>query len=178
MSGRKLASAAIEHRTQTPLFSWIRDKLLAVKRRPGTGTPGLPTPDGKAVFQHPGRFPDSQSARGGYHPQIPGGVHHLIAENYYYDRDGRNSVVPPVPLYEVKEDGSAEFNSVTGKKLEATQVVVNKGPRENFGLIAPTPGSGYEWQRSRDTEEDTQRYDPNLAHLERYDKFTVSKAQQ
>lgn len=42
----KIASAAVKNREQTPLISWIRDKLLAVNRSPKTKPAGLPGPDG------------------------------------------------------------------------------------------------------------------------------------
>ena len=49
-AGKKIASAAVNNRKQTPLMSWIRDKLLAVGRRPDQAPPGLPGPDGKVYF--------------------------------------------------------------------------------------------------------------------------------
>lgn len=54
----------------------------------------------------------------GYNPNLPGGVHHQIADNYYYDRDGRRSVLPPMPVYETKEDGISEFRTTSGEKIE------------------------------------------------------------
>lgn len=54
-------------------------------------------------------------------------------------------------------------------------VQVNKGPDVNFGLDAPTPGFGFEWRRSRDTELETQKNDPELVNIERFDRFTASK---
>lgn len=43
----KIASAAVENRTQTPLMSWIRNKLLAVQRSTETPPPAIPDKDGK-----------------------------------------------------------------------------------------------------------------------------------
>ncbi|VDN30914.1 unnamed protein product [Cylicostephanus goldi] len=53
-------------------------------------------------------------------------------------------------------------------------IQVNKGPNANFGLQAPTPGFGFEWKRARETELETQRNEPELEKLERFDRFTAS----
>ncbi|WKX92429.1 hypothetical protein Q1695_010449 [Nippostrongylus brasiliensis] len=177
MSGRKIAAATVQNRTQTPFWVWLRNKLLAVQRQPVTPPPGLPTADGKAEYHNPLRFPKTQSARPGSAeaPSLPGGVHHLISENYYYTRDGRREVLPPKPLY--KADGQhVEFATYTGDKLSREEAVqVNKGPSMNFGLDAPTPGFGYEWSRNREEELITQKEDPELSRLERFDRFAASK---
>lgn len=46
----KMASANIKTTDNTPLFAWIRDKLLAVKRDPRTPPPGIPAPDGEVCL--------------------------------------------------------------------------------------------------------------------------------
>ncbi|KAE9418581.1 hypothetical protein Angca_001859 [Angiostrongylus cantonensis] len=174
---RKIADATVKNRTQTPFWNWLRNKLLAVDRLPITPPPGLPTPDGKAVYHNPLRFPKSQSARPGSAepPSLPGGVHHLLAENYYYTRDGRREVLPPYPLYKA-DSHHVQYGTFTGEKLlEKDAVQVNKGPSSNFGLEAPTPGFGYEWKRARSDELETPKNDPELARLERFDRFAASK---
>ena len=49
MAGKvpKLASSTIENTKSTPLFSWIRDRLLIVRRDPKTPPPGPQLPGGK-----------------------------------------------------------------------------------------------------------------------------------
>ncbi|KJH42675.1 NADH:ubiquinone oxidoreductase subunit B14.5a [Dictyocaulus viviparus] len=177
MSGRKIAAATVQNRTQTPFWNWLRNKLLAVDRQPITPPPGLPTPDGKAKYHNPLRFPKSQSARPGSAepPSLPGGVHHLLADNYYYTRDGRHEVLPPKPIY--KSDGHhVKYGTYAGEELTVENAVqVNKGPSSNFGLDAPTPGFGYEWKRKRTEELEATKEDAELARLERFDRFTASK---
>lgn len=63
--------------------------------------------------------------------------------------------------------------SLIFSREEAFQV--NKSPAENFGLEAPTPGFGYEWRRTRAEELETQKEDPELSRLERFDRFSMSK---
>lgn len=58
---------------------------------------------------------------------------------------------------------------------KADSVKVNKGPNENFGLSAPTPGFGATWTRSVARELESQKNDPQLSYLERFDKYVVSK---
>ncbi|KHJ84887.1 hypothetical protein OESDEN_15393 [Oesophagostomum dentatum] len=119
MSGRKIADAAVKNRTQTPFWNWLRNKLLAVDRLPGPPPPGLPTADGKAVYHNPLRFPKTQSARPGSAelPTLPGGIHHKLAENYYYTRDGRRVVLPPNALY-AADAHHVTYGTHTGEKLE------------------------------------------------------------
>ncbi|VDM76713.1 unnamed protein product [Strongylus vulgaris] len=66
---------------------------MAVDRQPGIPPPGLPTKDGKAVYHNPLRFPNTQAARPGSAelPTLPGGIHHKLADNYYYTRYGSKS---------------------------------------------------------------------------------------
>ncbi|CAI4231791.1 unnamed protein product [Auanema sp. JU1783] len=177
MSGRKIAAATVQNRTQTPLWNWVRNKLLAVDRQKVTPPPGIAGEDGKAVYQNPLRFPKTQSARpcSQILPELPGGVHHLESANYYYTRDGRREVVPPEPLYSAKNT-SVRYSTQTGQDLKKEEAIqVNFGPESNFGLQAPTPGFGATWTRSREQELQTQKEDASFAHLERFDKFSASK---
>lgn len=57
----------------------------------------------------------------------------------------------------------------------ANAVQINKRPNENFGLDAPTPGMGIKWMRRKSEEFETQQRSPDLALLERYDRFYSSK---
>ena len=47
---KKIADATVQNRSQTPFFSWLRRKLLAVDRLDVTPPPGIPGPDGKVGF--------------------------------------------------------------------------------------------------------------------------------
>uniref|UniRef100_A0A8R1HL48 NADH dehydrogenase [ubiquinone] 1 alpha subcomplex subunit 7 n=1 Tax=Caenorhabditis japonica TaxID=281687 RepID=A0A8R1HL48_CAEJA len=165
MSGRKIAAATVQNRTQTPFWNWLKQKLLASDRLPITPPPGIAGPDGKAVYQNPLRFPNTQAARPGSAelPNLPGGVHHKLADNYYLTRDGRRTVDPPAVLY-----SSGEFS---GNKPD---VQVNKGPETNFGLAAPTPGFGSEWSRSKQNELSSQQNNKEFEYLQRFDKFMKS----
>lgn len=49
---------------------------------------------------------------------------------------------------------------------------VTKGPAQNFGLKAPTPGFGYEWTRSITEEQPSQIHDAHLAAVTKFDKFS------
>jgi len=171
----KIASEAVETRSSTPLFSWIRDKCLAVYRDKRTPPPGLPTPDGEAHYHYPHRFPNTQTARAKEMPKLPGGVHHRLSDVYYHERDARRAVDPPSPLYE-SDQQVQKFGDHTGKELSSEEVVkaVVKGPRENFGLNGPpTPGFGYEWTRDATHERDYQKKDKDLRNTERFDRFSV-----
>ncbi|KAK0411982.1 hypothetical protein QR680_005965 [Steinernema hermaphroditum] len=171
MSGRKIASAAVQNRTQTPFWNWIRNKLLAVDRQKITPPPGLPTADGKAVYHNPLRFPNTQTTRSPDPPALPGGVHHKLADNYYLGRDGRRSVKAPVALYAGEEKGASKYAAIDGTPMEKPAVSANKGPEQNFGLEAPTPGFGYEWKRTISEELSTQQGDGELRRLERFDRY-------
>ncbi|GMT16920.1 hypothetical protein PFISCL1PPCAC_8217, partial [Pristionchus fissidentatus] len=170
-AGRKIAAATVQNRTQTPFWTWLRNKLLAVDRLDVTPPPGIAGPDGKAAYNNPLRFPNTQAARTGDAPALPGGVHHKLEANYYKDRDGRRNVLPPAALYAADASG-VSFGTQLGEKLEASKAVgVSTGPELNFGLETPTPGFGAEWSRSREFELDTQKKDSELAYLEKFDRY-------
>uniref|UniRef100_A0AC35GP67 NADH dehydrogenase [ubiquinone] 1 alpha subcomplex subunit 7 n=1 Tax=Panagrolaimus sp. PS1159 TaxID=55785 RepID=A0AC35GP67_9BILA len=172
-TGKKIASAAIKNRKQTPIMSWLRDKLLAVGRRPDQAPPGLPGPDGKFVFNYQNRFPNTQASRSPDPPAIPGGVHHKLADNYYHTRDARHTVEPPPELYKAQEEGSiGTFLDLNSQQpIDKPILGVNHGPSQNFGLKAPTPGFGFEWNRSVQEEQPSQKNDKHLAHAQKFDKY-------
>uniref|UniRef100_A0A914X813 NADH dehydrogenase [ubiquinone] 1 alpha subcomplex subunit 7 n=1 Tax=Plectus sambesii TaxID=2011161 RepID=A0A914X813_9BILA len=169
-SGQKIAKATVENRHLTPFFSYIRDKLMRVHRSKKTPGPGLPTKDGVAVFNHHGRFPNSQSARDQPEPTIPGGVHHKLAANYYLGRDGRREVDPPRALF-AADGAGAQYHAVSGEVLEPEKAV-SKGPGANFGLPTPTPGFGVEWKRNKTEELDQCKFNKDLYLLEKYDRYS------
>ncbi|VDN51195.1 unnamed protein product [Dracunculus medinensis] len=126
-SGRKISDITTKNRAMTPFFAWIRDKLLAVDRQNITPPPGLPTPNGKAKFLNPLRFPNTQSERDQPDPSLPGGVNHKLFSNYYLERDARREVKPPNPLY-VHSSAGASFTSVNGRPLKLTlSLSIEKG---------------------------------------------------
>lgn len=98
-------------------------------------------------------------------PNLPGGVHHRLSDVYYYDRDGRRTVSPPKELYRADAEGQKFIGTETEEKQ------VSKGPAENFGLAAPTPGTGFEWHRDNRFEAVTQKSDKILKAVEKYDRY-------
>ncbi|XP_075983563.1 NADH dehydrogenase [ubiquinone] 1 alpha subcomplex subunit 7-like [Anticarsia gemmatalis] len=76
------------------------------------------------------RFAPLIAARTQPPPQIPDGVSHKHAHNYYYTRDARREVAPPVDL--------------TQKLLEASS---DKGAPKTAATRRPTPGAVYEWDK-------------------------------
>ncbi|KAJ8713006.1 hypothetical protein PYW08_008310 [Mythimna loreyi] len=63
-------------------------------------------------------------------PQIPDGSSHKHAQNYYYTRDGRREVAPPMDL--------------TKKLLVASD---DKGAPKTAANVRPTPGPVYQWDK-------------------------------
>lgn len=55
--------------------------------------------------------------------------------------------------------------------ISGDSVAINKGPKENFGLAAVTPGFGFEWSRRIEYEEETQKNDKDLKFFQRFDQF-------
>ncbi|CAJ0581253.1 unnamed protein product, partial [Mesorhabditis spiculigera] len=169
---KKIADASVQNRSTSPLIAWLRRKLLAVDRLPVTPPPGIAGPDGKAIYHNPSRYPNTQSARSLEPANLPGGVHHKLAANYYLERDGRRTVEPPPAIYEAAGSAGA-YRKLTGEELSRAEAY-SKGPGENFGLQAPTPGFGAEWKRSKHEELDTQKHDQEMAYFERFDRYAKS----
>ncbi|XP_067636908.1 NADH dehydrogenase [ubiquinone] 1 alpha subcomplex subunit 7 [Eurosta solidaginis] len=70
------------------------------------------------------RFEEGLADRTQPPPEIPGGPAHLLADNFYYKRDPRREVQPPVDV--VKQKLLADKESTKMEKL-------------------PTPGRVYYW---------------------------------
>jgi hypothetical protein len=49
-------------------------------------------------------------------PNLEGGINHRLSDVYYYDRDGRRTVKPPVELYKADEHAQ-KFVDLEGKEL-------------------------------------------------------------
>jgi NADH dehydrogenase (ubiquinone) 1 alpha subcomplex subunit 7 len=81
------------------------------------------------------RFEDGVSARTQPPPNLPNGPAHLLAENYYYSRDGRREVRPPAVLADL---GRIEI-SVGGTEA------VSSGSAVAVGKKPPTPGKPWQW---------------------------------
>ncbi|KAK6179768.1 hypothetical protein SNE40_012053 [Patella caerulea] len=64
-------------------------------------------------------------------PKLPDGPSHKLSDNYYYTRDGRREVLPPVRIYD-----SSKPRLTAGTAGEATIVPVGK----------VRPGQPYEWK--------------------------------
>ncbi|KAI1720189.1 NADH:ubiquinone oxidoreductase subunit b14.5a (Complex i-B14.5a) domain-containing protein [Ditylenchus destructor] len=176
-----LAPNALNHRTSTPLMAWIRAKLLCIDRDPKTPPPGPPTADGKARYMAHNRFPSTQSAKDQLPPDVPGGIHHRLADNYYYERDARRTIEPPKPLYQAGQEAPQITSGQVAAEVPASQQAhpvrvirgVVKGPDQNYGLPSmPTPGFGYQWNRTIGEEMATQKKDPNLRFMEQFDRFS------
>ncbi|XP_026754961.1 NADH dehydrogenase [ubiquinone] 1 alpha subcomplex subunit 7-like [Galleria mellonella] len=76
------------------------------------------------------RFEQFVAARTQPPPQIPDGPTHKHAHNYYYTRDARREVAPPI--------------DVTKQFLEASS---DKGAPKAAANIRPTPGNVYPWDK-------------------------------
>ncbi|KAL0818210.1 hypothetical protein ABMA28_008715 [Loxostege sticticalis] len=76
------------------------------------------------------RFGPLLAARTQPPPEIPDGVSHKHAHNYYYTRDGRREVAPPA--------------DVTKLMLEASS---DKGAPKQAANVRPTPGQVYAWDK-------------------------------
>ncbi|XP_050453255.1 NADH dehydrogenase [ubiquinone] 1 alpha subcomplex subunit 7-like [Cataglyphis hispanica] len=97
----------VEHRSVTPLIQLIRDL--------GRGR--------KVVIAN--RFPDEQAARTQPPPHVPGGPYHKTSQIYYYTRDARGEVGPPLLISGSKQIG-----------------IENECPAEEKYL---SPGKTYNW---------------------------------
>jgi NADH dehydrogenase (ubiquinone) 1 alpha subcomplex subunit 7 len=81
------------------------------------------------------RFEEGLSARTQPPPNLPEGPAHLLAENYYYSRDGRREVKPPAILADL---GRIEVSAGSTEGISSgSTVAVGKKP--------PTPGKPWQW---------------------------------
>ncbi|CAH2093817.1 unnamed protein product [Euphydryas editha] len=77
------------------------------------------------------RFEPLLSARTQPQPEIPDGPTHKHAQNYYYTRDARREVTPPLVLtQQLLADGSAD-----------------QGTPKAAANVRPTPGKVYNWDQ-------------------------------
>ncbi|XP_077981584.1 NADH dehydrogenase [ubiquinone] 1 alpha subcomplex subunit 7-like [Glandiceps talaboti] len=82
------------------------------------------------------RYARNQSARTVPEPNIPGGSSHLVADNYYFTRDGRRLALKPEIVFSQVKKLPASADSGT------SSVPAKKS--------LPTPGSEYRWDISKD----------------------------
>uniref|UniRef100_A0A5S6R597 NADH dehydrogenase [ubiquinone] 1 alpha subcomplex subunit 7 n=1 Tax=Trichuris muris TaxID=70415 RepID=A0A5S6R597_TRIMR len=139
----------------SPLIQFLRDKLTRMRRF---------TQDGKLVrdgYEDCLRFPEEISARSAALPNLPGGVHHKISDNYYFERDARRMVKPPVVAYD--STANVPLPEPRPPKLDPES--------SRFSSVAPLPGVGYRWKRNPVDELSQTKDDPALKYLERYDSI-------
>ncbi|XP_070153110.1 NADH dehydrogenase [ubiquinone] 1 alpha subcomplex subunit 7 [Polyergus mexicanus] len=98
---------AVEHRTVTPLIQLMRETFR-----------------GKKIVLAV-RYPDEQAARTQPPPNVPGGPYHKTSQIYYYTRDARREVKPPLLISESRQIG-----------------IQNESPAEEKYL---SPGKAYNW---------------------------------
>ncbi|XP_020289736.1 NADH dehydrogenase [ubiquinone] 1 alpha subcomplex subunit 7-like [Pseudomyrmex gracilis] len=87
-----------ERRSVTPLINFLRDLGR-----------------GRKIIQAI-RFPNEQAARTQPPPDIPGGPYHKTSEIYYFERDARREVQPPLIISGSKQIG-AESAKLEGKEI-------------------------------------------------------------
>ncbi|KAG5308236.1 NDUA7 dehydrogenase, partial [Acromyrmex insinuator] len=76
---------SVEHRNVTPLINFIRDVCRGRK----------------ITLAH--RYADDQAKRTQPPPNVPGGPYHKTSQIYYYTRDARREVKPPILIDGVKQ---------------------------------------------------------------------------
>lgn len=81
------------------------------------------------------RFAEGVSARTQPPPNLPEGPAHLLANNYYYSRDGRREVRPPVLLADAGRIAVSEGGTE----------VISSGSAVAVGKKPPTPGKPWKW---------------------------------
>ncbi|XP_053985863.1 NADH dehydrogenase [ubiquinone] 1 alpha subcomplex subunit 7-like [Hylaeus volcanicus] len=96
----------VEHRAVTPLLKALRDIMR-----------------GKPVVEAL-RFKDQLSARNQPPPSIPGGPNHKLTKVYYYTRDARRLVQPPVEIYAQGRLESGESASTKSPILTPAKVYI------------------------------------------------------
>lgn len=84
----------VEHRSVTPIVKWIREK--------GRGRP----------IRECLRHADGLAARTQPPPEVPGGPYHKTSKVYYYTRDARRLVQPPVEIYSQEQLGKIDPGQV------------------------------------------------------------------
>ncbi|XP_011870844.1 PREDICTED: NADH dehydrogenase [ubiquinone] 1 alpha subcomplex subunit 7-like [Vollenhovia emeryi] len=97
----------VEHRSVTPLIQYFREICRGRK----------------IVLHH--RWADDQAKRTQPPPELPGGPYHKTSQIYYYQRDARREVQPPM--------------LISGSKQIGTEVAPDTG-KKHF-----TPGKTYNW---------------------------------
>ncbi|KAK6032536.1 hypothetical protein OSTOST_01281 [Ostertagia ostertagi] len=156
--------ASLQNPTEAPFRWWVRCKLLVVDRLPITPSPGLPTADGRLESDVPVFHSAKCSAR------------ESQAEYHNPLRFHKTKSVRPGPAKQRTLPGefhhSISENYYYNRQHDAVQV--NKR-QSLLGYPAPTPGFGFEWKRTRDEELQTEREDPELSRLVRFDRFAASK---
>ncbi|KFD70693.1 hypothetical protein M514_10439 [Trichuris suis] len=151
---RKMVDVSMRIQSST-IIRFIRDKLVRMKRF---------TQDGKFVrdgYQDCLRFPEEMSTRSPTLPNLPGGVYHKISNNYYYERDARRAVQPPVVAYDATAKVALPGPCPPHLEAKATR----------FSSLAPLPGAGYRWKRNSVDELSQTKDDESLKYLERYDSM-------
>jgi len=106
---------SVKPRDVTPIIAWVRNVLNGRKL--------------KSVH----RFEGEISPRTQPDPVLPVGPSHVLAKNWYCDRDGRRKCLPPQPVYQQKA-----LPSGAAPQALAESVAPPK-------LSPPKPGLGYDW---------------------------------
>lgn len=81
------------------------------------------------------RFAEGVSARTQPPPNLPEGPAHLLADNYYYSRDGRREVTLPAVLADVGRIAVSAGGTD----------VISSGSAVAVGRKPPTPGKPWQW---------------------------------
>ncbi|GAB1601022.1 NADH dehydrogenase [ubiquinone] 1 alpha subcomplex subunit 7-like [Argonauta hians] len=105
-----------QRRQVTPLIAKIRNWFLGFDH------------------QSPLRYEGEYAPRTQPPPKLPVGPSHKLSGNYYYTRDARREVLPPVIAY-------SSAPALSAGKSEESQEIVKKLP--------PIPGFGYDWDTGK-----------------------------